>query len=108
MSAFGDDGEPRAWNELLPGTRVLRREQPVVGAPDDVARHPDAMQPLVQMRLVVARLPYDPRGGGLVLDVEVLVFRPQQVPDHLLGALLVVEERPDALLVVHQERVDPL
>ena len=55
------------------------------------------------MRIVAARLPNELGGGGPVLEIDVLELRARQVFQHLIGALGIVEEVADALLVVAQK-----
>src|SRR3712207_7529505 len=50
---------------------VLHRQHPVLAAPEHQGRHVDAVQPLLQVRVVPARRPAEPRRGEAVLELAV-------------------------------------
>ena len=108
MTAFGQDDRLRSGDQALEGEGVFPGNELVVVAPKQQRRHVDAMQPFAQMRIVAARLPHQPCAGGPVLEVGVLELRPLRRGDHRLGAVLVVEQVADALLVGAQEGIDLL
>src|SRR5262245_65152289 len=63
------------------------------------------MQPLAQMRVVIARLPGEPGGRRAVLERGVFRLRTLRARDHRLRELLVVEQVADALFLAEQERI---
>src|SRR5262245_58855715 len=63
------------------------------------------MQPLAQMRVMIARLPGEPRGRRPVLERGVFRLRALRARDHRLRELPVVEQGADALLLADQERI---
>ena len=105
VAAVFDDMQPRARDQRGVRGPMRWRDELVVVTPNEQRRHADAVQPLVQMRIVEPRMPAEFRGGELVFGVGHQRVVRDRLRERGLRELLVVIEVADQLLARPHEQV---
>ena len=108
MAAARQDHDPRAGDRRMPSLAIGRRKEPVVLAPEDEGGNADSVQPALELRIMVARLPGELRHHPLVRKPDILVLGHERAGDSLVGEFRFEIGLAHRLLLAEQEGIEML
>ena len=85
MAAARHDGQARAADRLVPRLAIGERQIPIVLARDDMGRKVDAIDPVQQLRIVVAMLPGKLHDGAAIGLTHGFVGRRKGAQHRVIG-----------------------